>query len=142
MLQFKDVKDGDRVWCILNGWGTVDFIFDGRLDVKFALAYDSYDRRTGKQIRNDQQKSAAQMLFWDKVDVVPPPRKMKVDTLVWVDVGNHMARRHFSHYQVHGDVQSILVFNEGRSSQTAYHENDLARYFVWTFTDPALTKDK
>lgn len=142
MLQFKDVKDGDRVWCILNGWGVVASIFDGHLNVMFAQTFDSYDRRTGKRIGNDHQKSAAQMLFWDKVDIIPPPRRVEVDTLVWVELGDYMVRRHFSHYQECGDRQSILVFNKGRSSQTAYHENDLSRHFVWTFTDPALTKDK
>ena len=74
---FKDAKVGDRVWCIMYGWGTVDDINGSCLEVRFDTPYieNKWFDEDGKYSTPDIHPT----LFWDEVHInLPKPPKRKL----------------------------------------------------------------
>jgi hypothetical protein len=81
---FKDVKVGDKVWSVVNGWGKVYYIYDHNnfntyIKVEFRDCYTCYDVN-GKAEFNEMPS-----LFWDEVKIEAPPKpKKKIKKWKWV----------------------------------------------------------
>ena len=116
---FETAKIGDKVWDIKYGWGEVIDTYEEdkvRLRVLFKLVVEKYTFE-GVSPWSD---SNARTLFWDKVEVVAPPKplpNLAVDTkvLVWGSVvkSGRKLKRYFSHFDEKG---RICVFEYGATS--------------------------
>ena len=73
---FKDAKVADRVWGVIQGWGKVVLVDATKwpLFVKFENGTSETYTFEGKETLRDSQPS----LFWDKIDMTPPPRPKRV----------------------------------------------------------------
>jgi hypothetical protein len=76
MNTFNNAQTGDRVWSIRHGWGTVTYLSDHKIFVKFKdLNWDCVFTICGKYDDEDLYPT----LFWDevKIDIPLKPIKMK-----------------------------------------------------------------
>lgn len=87
---FENAKQGDRVWSLVFGWGTIIQYDASNNTFPIHIRFDKYGNgvytysATGLW-DNCQQRS----LFWDEIKITPPPRpKQKVKKVVegWVNV--------------------------------------------------------
>jgi hypothetical protein len=85
---FRDAKPGQKVWCVLNGWGVIKSINNSwgfpvrvyfeHIDYEVGYTYD------GKLYDNNENPC----LFWDEIQITPPPkpkRKVKKTVVVWLN---------------------------------------------------------
>ena len=122
-LHGTELKVGDRVWSIINGWGSLDSI-------------DEYDRNFYIKYYDDSYKShslnnAEKMFFWNEFKIpkeafIKPLPKLEVDTkvIVW---NNNMAKfkRHFKEFNSRGE---IVCFDYG---QTSFTTTDIETWDNW-----------
>ena len=128
MTTFEDAKVGDRVWCILYGWGTIANISSNIIrPLEVAFEHNNlFYMRNGKCSEIDVNQS----LFWDEVVITPPEKplpKLEVDTkvLVWDNRRRQHIKRHFSHFDKDG---TINVFANGT---TSWNYNITVPYCYW-----------
>lgn len=86
MSYFDGIKVGDRVFHVINGWGTVVAIDKSTLPVNVDFDNDIQWDFTldGKSHEND----FGQSLFWDEVKITPPPRPKHKEKKKLVIYGN------------------------------------------------------
>ena len=81
----ENARPGDRVWSMRHGWGVVEVVNDTDypITVKFDFCYKTFTFQ-GLEYEED----LIQVLFWDEVKIVAPPRpKRKVKTVVaWANI--------------------------------------------------------
>ena len=128
MTTFENAKVGDRVWCLLYGWQTIEST-DFNINYPIATKKGTYTY-DGKVQLSSQNRT----LYWDEIVITPPSKplpKLEVDTkvLVWDDDETMKQKRYFSHFDSNSN---IYVFVHGgtswTSSQTAkYHNWELAK---------------
>lgn len=86
---FRDAKPGQKVWCVLNGWGVIKSInkswgfpvrvYFEHIDYEVGYTYD------GKLFDNNKNPC----LFWDEIQITPPPkpkRKVKKTIEGWANI--------------------------------------------------------
>ena len=77
-LDGREVKVGDRLWSIPDGWVTVEALEGGGYPI--VTERRTYTT-TGKMWKSDR----ASVLFWDEVKIdPPPPPKRKVKKYQWL----------------------------------------------------------
>lgn len=83
----ETAKTGDRVWSVLNGWGTIIQINrsdDYPIDVQFDKSGTIYDYlENGKQFADNIKSD----LYWDEIKFEAPEkpkRKVKKEVNVWL----------------------------------------------------------
>ena len=116
---FADIKVGDKVWDIRQGWGAVITLMQCHtypIEVRFENGYDTYTR-DGYCSLEDVNPS----LFWDEIKLVAPQKPvplLEVDTkvVVWLSKNGMKIYRHFSHFDEYG---FLYVFTDGRTSFTS-----------------------
>ena len=128
MTTFENAKVGDRVWCLLYGWQTIEST-DFNINYPIATKKGTYTY-DGKVQLSSQNRT----LYWDEIVITPPSKplpKLEVDTkvLVWDDDETMKQKRYFSYFDSNSN---IYVFVHGgtswTSSQTAkYHNWELAK---------------
>ena len=128
MTTFENAKVGDRVWCLLYGWQTIEST-DFNINYPIATKKGTYTY-DGKVQLSSQNRT----LHWDEIVITPPYKplpKLEVDTkvLVWDDDETMKQKRYFSYFDSNSN---IYVFVHGgtswTSSQTAkYHNWELAK---------------
>ena len=128
MTTFENAKVGDRVWCLLYGWQTIEST-DFNINYPIATKKGTYTY-DGKVQLSSQNRT----LYWDEIVITPPSKplpKLEVDTkvLVWDDDQTMKQKRYFSYFDSNSN---IYVFVHGgtswTSSQTAkYHNWELAK---------------
>lgn len=112
---FADIKVGDKVWDIRQGWGVVCGLtqrIDYPIDVEFGEEYNSYTR--GGFCHLDDINPT---LFWDEIKIEVPPKPLpdlSVDTkvIVW-NKTTPKTKRYFSHFNASG---KIMCFANGMTS--------------------------
>jgi hypothetical protein len=86
MAYFDGLKVGDRVWEIKSHWGFVDEILNTYLNpIKVVFKNRGYGfyRMDGRCSEFD----LGQILFWDEIKIVPPPRpKCMVTKEGWINI--------------------------------------------------------
>jgi hypothetical protein len=79
---FENAKVGDRVWWIeLRAWGIIE-----RIDAYIFVKFPNLDLQ-GFSLRGEQYSK--QVLFWDEIPIVAPPRPKRMEKRVldgWVNV--------------------------------------------------------
>ena len=128
MTTFENAKVGDRVWCLLYGWQTIEST-DFNINYPIATKKGTYTY-DGKVQLSSQNRT----LYWDEIVITPPSKplpKLEVDTkvLVWDTDETMKQKRYFSYFDSNSN---IYVFVHGgtswTSSQTAkYHNWELAK---------------
>ena len=116
---FKDVKVGDELYSIEDGWGTVVGV---SADGSYPLAIQFRDKvisftRGGKRWACSKNPT----LFWDKIEFEIPKKplpNLKVDTrvLVWDSKEETKKKRYFKEFSKDG---KIICFVRGATSWTA-----------------------
>ena len=123
MTTFENAKVGDRVWCLLYGWQTIEST-DFNINYPIATKKGTYTY-DGKVQLSSQNRT----LYWDEIVITPPSKpapKLEVDTkvLVWDNDYHMKQKRHFSHFDSNS---TIYVFVNGGTSwtttQTAEYRN-------------------
>jgi len=71
----ENVKVGDKLWSPVYGWGEVDNIHFNhhQLGVNFSNEYIYYGL--------NGMKNGRQILFWDEIDMTPPPKPKREVTV-------------------------------------------------------------
>ena len=72
---FSGVKVGDRLWLrdnLYEGWVTVKAVYPTNFRV-FVNSYEAWVSKDGKWADDGPQ-----VLFWDKVEIIPPPRPKRL----------------------------------------------------------------
>ena len=118
---FETAKVGDRVWCMVAGWGEVQAI-DSSRDYPIAVCFKGDDIQTYTVGGFFAADDIRQTLFWDEIVFevpVKPMPSLAVDAkvLVWGD-GQGPTRksaRHFSHFE----NGRIRTFDAGLTSWTS-----------------------
>lgn len=140
---FETAKVGDRVWCMMRGWGEVREVREGGyervggstnsypIDVSFPSG--ECETYTLGGLYNDDD--ITQTLFWDKVVIEAPAKPMpdlEVDTkvLVWSDP-EQKYRRHFSHFS----NGRIYTFGRGRTSFTTLDSAPVTEWPNWELAE-------
>ena len=128
MTTFENAKVGDRVWCLLYGWQTIEST-DFNINYPIATKKGTYTY-DGKVQLSSQNRT----LYWDEIVITTPSKplpKLEVDTkvLVWDDDETMKQKRYFSYFDSNSN---IYVFVHGgtswTSTQTAkYHNWELAK---------------
>jgi hypothetical protein len=115
-LHGKEIKKGDRVWGLREGWVEVDYI-DDTLSYPIDTAIGTYTI-DGKVSYSDKFPT----LFWDELEItkkafVKPLPKLILDTkiIVWNNDDTTKKRCHFSNFY----NDKIYCFNDGHTSWTA-----------------------
>ena len=129
-VTFTDAKEGDRVWSLTEGWGTITARYAPHTTYPLNVEFENGSIRTytlwGLLLFTDLNPT----LFWDEVKLVLPEKphpKLKVDTkvLVWDD-SKIKYRRHFSHFS----NGRLFTFYKGRTSFTA-DEDPVGTYWPY-----------
>ena len=113
MTTFENAKVGDRVWCLLYGWQTIEST-DFNINYPIATKKGTYTY-DGKVQLSSQNRT----LYWDEIAITPPSKplpKLEVDTkvLVWdYEEDKYKIKGHFSHFNKYG---SIFIFANGTTS--------------------------
>ena len=124
MTTFETAKVGDRVWCLLYGWQTIEST-DFNINYPIATKKGTYTY-DGKVQLSSQNRT----LYWDEIVITPPSKplpKLEVDTkvLVW-DNSNCIKRKgHFSHFDEKGKMH---VFAGGT---TSWSHKEIIPYNYW-----------
>jgi len=114
---FKDVRVGDKLYSIEDGWGIVEIISPCRvypLTIRFDCCIRSFTL-TGRRYAGSQNP----ILFWDKIEFEIPKKRplpdLKVDTkvIVWDTEGEPKKRRYFKEFNKDG---GITCFVKGATS--------------------------
>lgn len=80
---FKDVKVGDKLYCLLYGDVCVaDINIDGNYQIRVKDKDGKYLHYTfdGKLINNENR-----ILYWTKPDIIEKPRMVTVEEYVWLN---------------------------------------------------------
>ena len=94
---FKDAKVGDRVWDIMHGWGKIIEIYKDP-EVPYPIKVSDFENESlytetytcdGKAFKNHINP----ILFWDKINIKPPPIGCIVGKPDVVDVSSGKCRR-------------------------------------------------
>lgn len=125
---FETAKVGDRVWCMMRGWGEVREVREGGyervggstnsypIDVSFPSG--ECETYTLGGLYNDDD--ITQTLFWDEVVIEAPQKplpELEVDTKVWVWIHeDEKFPRHFAGWS--DDGASIIAYDNGATSWT------------------------
>jgi len=114
---FNDIKLGDDVWSIEEGWGTVEAITGGDYPL---IAQFKYLRISFTLEGKRFMSSTNPTLFWDEIKFEVPKKPLpdlKVDTpvLVWDEKGGEKKIRHFRKFTKKG---KMVCFAGGVASQT------------------------
>ena len=113
---FKNAKVGDRVFSLLNGWGTVDEVEMGHSSYPISVDFDSgkIDRFTscGKCMVFHSNP----VLFWDEVKITPPEKPLPVDTPILVrdDDDEEWQPAHLARFTHPG----VMTWMGGKTSHT------------------------
>lgn len=107
---FADIKVGDKVWGISQGWGVVTTLMVCHtypIEVEFEHGDGTYTR-DGYYILEDINPS----LFWDEIEVKAPPKPLpdlQVDAkvFVWNNPESRLCR-HFSHFDEDGVLHAFI----------------------------------
>lgn len=81
IMDGEPLEVGDRVWCLVNGWGKVEELNMGvstyQIDVNFNGSLGSYTQ--------DFRffKGTNRTLYWDEIKITPPSSKSKKNEKVW-----------------------------------------------------------
>ena len=121
---FKDVKIGDKLYSVEDGWGVLEDITDR--DHPLTIQFDSCRKSftlDGKRYIDSKNPT----LFWDKIEFEIPKRQLpdlKVDTpvLVWKS-GEYVLKekRHFKEFNNKG---KIVCFINGYTSWTSSNTDE------------------
>lgn len=115
---FETAKVGDRVWCILSGWGEVRGIDSSKAyPIAVYFTSDEFKTYTVDGLYDDEDLN--QTLFWKEVVIDAPPKpspQLEVDAkvVVWND-GRDRFSRHFSHFSKDGVLHT---FSHGKTRFT------------------------
>ena len=126
-LQGEEIKPGDRVWHILQGWKTVSRIVpDAAYPIRtggYSLNSDGYE--------SDTDKSPS--IFWDEVHITPPPKpkpeidwsKVPENTLVrvWDNEGDNHRVAEYHGYDT--DLSPLHHWVKGTRSNFRYKHCEL-----------------
>ena len=107
---FADIKIGDKVWDIRQGWGVVGMIIrnsDYPIEIEFVKGGDTYTW-DGYHYLEDVNPS----LIWDEIKIEAPPRplpELQVDAkvFVWNNPESRLCR-HFSHFDEDGVLHAFI----------------------------------
>ena len=118
-VTFSDAKEGDRVWSLTEGWGTIIDHFLSRTEYPLTVEFENGELKTYTLWGRFRVKDLNPTLFWDEVKFEVPEKplpKLEVDTkvLVWCKGDELKLKRHFSHFK-NGDCHT---FDGGRTSWT------------------------
>jgi len=116
---FKNVKVGDRLYSVEDGYGVVEIISMCRvypLTIRFDCCRKSFTL-TGRRYAGSKNP----ILFWDKIEFEIPKRQLpylKVDTkvIVWNSGDDVKKKRHFKEFNKDG---VITCFVHGTTSWTS-----------------------
>ena len=115
---FENAKVGDKVWCMVSGWGVVGSISESNPHHHLVVVFDNgvsdYTKRGAYDI------NCKQTLFWDEIKFDAPTAplpKLKVDdkVLVWWEGDEFRYKRYFSHFS----DGKIYCFKDGATSFSA-----------------------
>ena len=126
-LQGEEIKPGDRVWHILQGWKTVSRIVpEAAYPIRmggYSLNSDGYE--------SDTDKSPS--IFWDEVHITPPPKpkpeinwsKVPENTLVrvWDNEGDNHRVAEYHGYDT--DLSPLHHWVKGTRSNFRYKHCEL-----------------
>ena len=124
MTTFENAKVGDRVWCLLYGWQTIEST-DFNINYPIATKKGTYTY-DGKVQLSSQNRT----LYWDEIVITPPSKplpKLEVDTKVLVSDNSNCIKRkgHFSHFDEKGKMH---VFASGT---TSWSHKEIVPYNYW-----------
>lgn len=133
---FETAKVGDKVWCMVRGWGEVR-----ELEIKNNDLVDVYFPSLNEYVSYTfdgiyYERDTCRTLFWDEVVIEAPQKplpKLEVDTkvIVW-NRGVGKVRRHFSHFTHEG---KIVCFDYGMSSWTTQNTKNTTEWNEWELAE-------
>ena len=129
---FNDVKVGDRLYSVEDGWGIVETIYPSRiypLTIRFDFCMKSFTLE-GRRYIGSQNPT----LFWGKIEFEVPKRPLpdlKVDTkvIVWNNENKIKKKRYFKKFNKDG---YITCFTYGATSWTA---NGAVEWKYWELVE-------
>ena len=81
-LDGHEVKVGDRLYCLLYGWGTVDDINFGR---DYPLFLNLGEHAMTYTASGEHFLGQGRVLYWDELKITPPPKPgKKVKKYQWL----------------------------------------------------------
>ena len=86
MMDGEPLEDGDRVWCLLRGWGKVIKLEPGFFDsITVLFGEHEYAYRSEGLPKLSGVFQQVRTLYWDEIKITPPPKpKKKVKVWDWV----------------------------------------------------------
>ena len=134
---FSKAKEGDRVWSMMYGWGTVINVDledpQYQLHVGFGDEQSDWFLRCGRSMPHHLNP----LLFWDEVKITPPEKPLpdlKVDTPVLVRDSDdeEWCPRHFHSF---GKDGRIRAWTSGCTRHTAGEVNNHCAWNEWKLAD-------
>ena len=112
-LHGEEIKPGDRVWDIIEGWGIVERIDSNNFPI--VVSGHSYNSK-GK----DNTLDINPTIFWDEVHITPPPKpKPEID---WSKVPENILVRVWDDEHENHTVAEYHEYETGRSFHNHNHE--------------------
>ena len=117
---FENAQVGDKVWSFFYGWGVIDKIKASEYPICVDFDSDVAHYTFGGSLYKDDPQS----LFWDEIDMTPPPRpvrKVKVPVEVWANIYLRPWKN-----AKNKDSQAFRVYDTKEAADTFSYPNRLA----------------
>lgn len=132
---FETAKVGDKVWCMMSGWGEIRGI-DSSKDYPIAVYFAGDDFKTYTVDGLYEADNLNRTLFWDEVVIDAPVKPMpdlQVDAkvLVWNNSKAHAHNAHFCCFE----GGKIYTYESGRTSFTKALGDNLNGWNYWELAE-------
>jgi hypothetical protein len=131
-MKFENAKVGDKVWDFIYKWGTVSYIEDDMLFIKFSYMTSATFSKNGINQAHPKGSASAniQTLFWDEIKFEIPTQPVRMKMIHGVEVPDigfepeigedycfpSISKRH---------LHSFRTYVEDYNEDMIYVENDL-----------------